>query len=187
MTKADKIKDQLFEGVLDGDDSSVIVLTKEALELGLPPGDILYDALIPALEEVGALFESGEFFVPEMLIGAKAMKGGLNLLRPLLAQSGAKPIGTYLLLTVKGDIHDIGKDLVRVMLEGSGFTVVDLGVNVEPATMIEAIKEHQPQVVGFSAFLTTTIPMFKTNIEAIEAAGLRDKVKIITAPRHRFD
>ena len=179
MTKADEIKDRLYDSVIDGDDDSVITLTKEGLDFGLPPGDILYDALIPALEEVGSLFESGEYFVPEMLVGAKAMKGGLNLLRPLLAQSGAKPIGTYLLLTVKGDIHDIGKDLVRVMLEGAGFTVVDLGVNVEPATMIEAIKEYQPQIVGFSAFLTTTMPMFKTNIEAIEAAGLRDQIKIM--------
>ena len=179
MTKADEIKDYLYDSVIDGDDGSVITLTQEALDFGLPPGDILYDALIPALEEVGSLFESGEYFVPEMLVGAKAMKGGLNLLRPLLAQSGAKPIGTYLLLTVKGDIHDIGKDLVRVMLEGAGFTVVDLGVNVEPSTMIEAIKEHQPQIVGFSAFLTTTMPMFKTNIEAIAAAGLRDQVKIM--------
>ncbi|MCP5098323.1 MAG: hypothetical protein GY943_22470, partial [Chloroflexi bacterium] len=179
MKKADEIKDRLYDSVIDGDDGSVLSLTQEGLDFGLPPGDILYDALIPALEEVGSLFESGEYFVPEMLIGAKAMKGGLNLLRPLLAQSGAKPIGTYLLLTVIGDIHDIGKDLVRVMLEGSGFTVVDLGVNVDPAIMIEAIKEHQPQIVGFSAFLTTTMPMFKTNIEAIEAAGLRDQVKVM--------
>ena len=179
MTNADAIKDELYDGVIDGDDASVVALTQEGLDIGLPAGDILYEALIPALEEVGRLFETGEYFVPEMLVGAKAMKGGLNLLRPLLAQSGAKPIGTYLLLTVKGDIHDIGKDLVRVMLEGAGFTVVDLGVNVEPATMIEAIKEHQPQIVGFSAFLTTTMPMFKTNIEALEAAGLRDQVKIM--------
>ena len=179
MTGADEIKDNLYDSVIDGDDANVITLTEEALEAGLPPADILYDALIPALEEVGALFESGEYFVPEMLVGAKAMKGGLNLLRPLLAQSGAKPVGTYLILTVKGDIHDIGKDLVRVMLEGAGFTIIDLGVNVEPSTMIEAIREHKPQIVGFSAFLTTTMPMFKTNIEAIEEAGLRDQVKIM--------
>ena len=130
MSQADEIKDQLFDSVIDGEDEEVIRLTQQGLELGMPAAELLYEALIPALEEVGALFETGEYFVPEMLVGAKAMKGGLNLLRPILAQSGAKPIGTYLILTVKGDIHDIGKDLVRVMLEGAGFTVVDLGVNV---------------------------------------------------------
>lgn len=123
--------------------------------------------------------ERGDYFVPEMLIGAKAMKAGLNLLRPLLAATGAKPVGTYLILTVKGDIHDIGKDLVRVMLEGAGFQVVDLGVNVAPETMIPAMHEHQPQIVGFSAFLTTTMPMFQTNNEALKAARLRDKVKVM--------
>ena len=179
MSQIDEIKDRLYDGVIDGEDEEVIELTQQGLELGISADEILYDALIPALEEVGALFETGEYFVPEMLVGAKAMKGGLNLLRPILAQSGAKPIGTYLILTVKGDIHDIGKDLVRVMLEGAGFTVIDLGVNVDPAEMIEAIKEHEPEVVGFSAFLTTTMPMFKTNIEAIQAAGLRDQVKIM--------
>ncbi len=179
MSQTDEIKDQLYDSVIDGEDEGVIKLTQQGLDLGIPAEEILYDALIPALEEVGALFETGEYFVPEMLVGAKAMKGGLNLLRPILAQSGAKPVGTYLLLTVKGDIHDIGKDLVRVMLEGAGFTVIDLGVNVDPAVMIEAIKEHKPEIVGFSAFLTTTMPMFKTNIEVIQAAGLRDQVKIM--------
>ena len=169
----EEIKDRLYDGVIDGEGAEVIELTQRALEIGLAAEEILYDALIPALEEVGSLFEQGEYFVPEMLVGAKAMKGGLNLLRPILAQSGAKPIGTYVILTVKGDIHDIGKDLVRVMLEGAGFKVVDLGVNVDPETMIAAIREHQPEIVGFSAFLTTTMPMFKTNIEALkEAAGL---------------
>lgn len=179
MFDPEEIKDQLYDGVIDGDDEVVIQLTQEALTGGLEAEEILYEALIPALEEVGALFERGEYFVPEMLVGAKAMKGGLNLLRPILAKSGAKPIGTYLILTVKGDIHDIGKDLVRVMLEGAGFKVVDLGVNVDPAQMIEAIKEHEPQIVGFSAFLTTTMPMFQTNIQALKEAGLRDQVKVM--------
>ncbi len=178
-TQWDEIKDELYDGVIDGDEPTVSKLTQGALDDGMPAEEVLYDALIPALEEVGSLFESGGYFVPEMLTGAKAMKAGLNLLRPILARTGAKPIGAYVLLTVKGDIHDIGKDLVRVMLEGSGFNVIDLGVNVSPETLIEAVKEHQPEIVGFSAFLTTTMPMFKTNIDALIEAGLRDKVKVM--------
>ena len=179
MSNPEEIKDQLYNDVIDGDTSAVVQGTHAALDAHLEPAEILYEALIPALTEVGALFESGQYFVPEMLISAKSMKAGLEILRPLLAAQGAKPVGTYLILTVKGDIHDIGKDLVRVMLEGAGFRVIDLGVNVPPEKMIEAIKEHQPEIVGFSAFLTTTMPMFKTNIEALKEAGLRDKVKIM--------
>ncbi|MFW6098159.1 MAG: cobalamin-dependent protein [Chloroflexota bacterium] len=179
MSNVEEIKDRLYDGVIDGQDDVVHDLVQEAVELGVPPEEVLYDALIPALEEVGSLFEKGEYFVPEMLVGAKAMKAGLGLLRPILARGGSKPIGTFLILTVKGDIHDIGKDLVRVMLEGAGFQVVDLGVNVDPQEMLKAIEEHKPQIVGFSAFLTTTMPMFKTNIEALEAAGVRDQVKVM--------
>lgn len=179
MLDSELIKDQLYDGVIDGDEAGVTALTHEALDAGLPADSVLYDALIPALQEVGALFERGEYFVPEMLTGAKAMKAGLNILRPILAQTGAKPVGTFVLLTVKGDIHDIGKDLVRVMLEGSGFKVVDLGVNVSPEMLIEAVREHKPEVLGFSAFLTTTMPMFKVNIDALKEAGLRDKVRIM--------
>lgn len=176
---SEEIKDILYDYVIDGDQDGVISFTEQGLTAGLAATEILYDALIPALEEVGRLFERGDYFVPEMLVAAKAMKSGLNLLRPILAQTGVKPIGTYLILTVQGDIHDIGKDLVRVMLEGAGLRVIDLGVNVKPETMIQAIHEHQPEIVGFSAFLTTTMPMFKKNIEALQAAGLRDQVKIM--------
>ncbi len=175
----DDLKDQLYDGVIDGNEPAVSRLTQDALGEGMPASEVLYDALIPALEEVGKLFERGEYFVPEMLTGAKAMKSGLSILRPILAQTGAKPIGTYVILTVKGDIHDIGKDLVRVMLEGSGFDVIDLGVNVSPETLIEAVRKYQPEIVGFSAFLTTTMPMFKTNIDALIEAGLRDQVKVM--------
>ncbi len=132
---------------------------------------MLYDALIPSLEEVGARFERGDYFVPEMLIAARAMQGALDILRPLLAETGAKPIGTYVMGTVKGDVHDIGKNLVNIMLEGAGFTVYDLGVNVAPEKFVEQINEHQPDIVGFSAFLTTTMPMFKANINALQKAG----------------
>ena len=140
---------------------------------------MLYDALIPSLEEVGARFERGDYFVPEMLIAARAMQGALDILRPLLAETGAKPIGTYVMGTVKGDVHDIGKNLVNIMLEGAGFTVYDLGVNVAPEKFVEKINEHQPDIVGFSAFLTTTMPMFKANINALQKAGIRDDVIVM--------
>jgi methanogenic corrinoid protein MtbC1 len=140
---------------------------------------LLFDALIPALQEVGRLFEIGEYFVPEMLIAAKAMSGAMKILQPLIAAGGAEPLGTFLMGTVKGDIHDIGKNLCNVMLEGAGFTVIDLGVNVDPEVFVEAIRQHNPDAVGMSAFLTTTMPMFKTTIQAITEAGLRDQVKIL--------
>ncbi len=122
------------------------------------------------------MFETGDYFVPEMLLSARAMKDAINILRPLIAETGAKPLCTFVMGTVKSDIHDIGKNLCNVMLEGAGFELVDLGVNVTPETFVEAIIEHQPDVVGMSAFLTTTMPMLKVNIDAIAEAGLRDKV-----------
>ena len=178
MTEEEIIKG-LYDDTLVGNAPSVKELTNKGLELGMDPSVILYDALIPSLEEVGARFERGDYFVPEMLIAARAMQGALDILRPLLAETGAKPIGTYVMGTVKGDVHDIGKNLVNIMLEGAGFTVIDLGVNVQPERFVQQIEEHDPDIVGFSAFLTTTMPMFKANINAIEKAGLRDRVKIM--------
>ncbi len=178
MTEEEIIKG-LYDDTLVGNAPSVKELTNKGLELGMDPSVILYDALIPSLEEVGARFERGDYFVPEMLIAARAMQGALDILRPLLAETGAKPIGTFVMGTVKGDVHDIGKNLVNIMLEGAGFTVIDLGVNVQPERFVQQIEEHDPDIVGFSAFLTTTMPMFKANINAIEKAGLRDRVKIM--------
>ena len=178
MSRQEEILDGLYDHTLDGEAEPVVELTNEALVLGMGPLTILFDALIPALEEVGRLFEAGEYFVPEMLVAARAMQGAMDILKPLIAESGAKPVGTFVMGTVKGDIHDIGKNLCNIMLEGAGFEVVDLGVNVPPEKFVEAIREHQPQAVGFSAFLTTTMVMFKPNIEAIKEAGLRDGVKI---------
>ena len=175
----EEILTQLYDRTLVGDKPAVVELTETGLATGLEPTAMLFDALIPALEEVGARFERGDFFVPEMLIAGRAMSGALEILRPLLADTGAETIGTFLMGTVKGDVHDIGKNLVDIMLEGAGFNVVDLGVQVAPDAFIEAIREHKPEVVGFSAFLTTTMPMFKVNIEAIEKAGLRDNVIIM--------
>ncbi len=179
MSRAEEILDGLYEHTLNGEAEPVVQLTNEGLAMGMDPMVLLFDAMIPALEEVGRLFEIGEYFVPEMLISARAMAGAMDILKPLIAQTGAKPIGTFVMGTVKGDIHDIGKNLCNIMLEGAGFQVIDLGVNVPPEKFVEAIKTHQPQAVGMSAFLTTTMPMFKTNIEAIAAAGLRGQVKIL--------
>jgi 5-methyltetrahydrofolate--homocysteine methyltransferase len=152
---------------------------EQGLEDDLEPERMLYDALIPSLEEVGARFERGDYFVPEMLIAARAMQGALDILRPLLAETGAKPVATFLMGTVKGDVHDIGKNLCNIMLEGAGFVVVDLGVNVAPEKFVAAIDEHKPDIVGFSAFLTTTMPMFKANINALQKAGIRDEVIVM--------
>ena len=152
---------QLYDGTLVGNGPAVLELTNAGLAMGLGPETLLYQALIPALEEVGARFERGDFFVPEMLIAGKAMAGALEILRPLLAETGAQTIGTIVMGTVKGDVHDIGKNLVNIMLEGAGFTVHDLGVNVAPETFVQQVEEHEPDIVGFSAFLTTTMPMFK--------------------------
>ena len=179
MSREEEILDALYNHTLDGEDEPVVELTNEALELGMDPLTILFDALIPSLEEVGRLFEEGEYFVPEMLVAANAMSGAMEILKPLIALTGAKPIGTFVMGTVKGDIHDIGKNLCNVMLEGAGFDVHDLGVNVPPDRFIEAIREFKPEAVGMSAFLTTTMPMCRVNIEAIKEAGLRDQVKIL--------
>jgi methylmalonyl-CoA mutase cobalamin-binding domain/chain len=170
---------ELYDKTLTGNGPAVLDLTRSGLAMGLGPETLLYQALIPALEEVGARFERGDFFVPEMLVAGKAMAGALDILRPLLAETGAETIGTVVMGTVKGDVHDIGKNLVNIMFEGAGFHVIDLGVQVAPETFVEAIREHKPDIVGFSAFLTTTMPMFKANINALAKSGLRDRVIVM--------
>jgi methylmalonyl-CoA mutase cobalamin-binding domain/chain len=175
----EEILQGLFDNTLIGNAPEVKDLVNTGLAQDMEPESMLYDALIPSLEEVGARFERGDFFVPEMLIAARAMQGALDILRPLLAETGAQQVGTYVMGTVKGDVHDIGKNLVNIMLEGAGFTVHDLGVNVPPEKFIEAINEFNPDVVGFSAFLTTTMPMFKANINALQKAGMRDDIIVM--------
>jgi len=175
----DDLLRQLYDFTLVGNGPEVLGLTRKGLELGLGPETLLYEALIPSLEEVGARFERGDFFVPEMLIAGKAMAGALEILRPLLAETGAQTIGKIVMGTVKGDVHDIGKNLVNIMFEGAGFEVIDLGVQVAPEKFLDAIREHEPDIVGFSAFLTTTMPMFKANINALEKAGMRDRVIVM--------
>jgi methylmalonyl-CoA mutase cobalamin-binding domain/chain len=175
----DEILQALYDETLVGNAPAVLELTNKGLHLGMGPETMLFDALIPSLEEVGARFERGDFFVPEMLIAGRAMAGSMEVLRPLLAETGAQTVGTFVMGTVKGDVHDIGKNLVNIMLEGAGFNVIDLGVQVAPEKFVEAIVEHKPDIVGFSAFLTTTMPMFKANINALQKAGLRDQVIVM--------
>src|SRR5512138_623247 len=146
----EEILQHLYDDTLVGKAPEVRENVERGLEDGLEPERMLYDALIPSLEEVGARFERGDYFVPEMLIAAKAMQGALDILRPLLAETGVKQVGTFLMGTVKGDVHDIGKNLCNIMLEGAGFTVVDLGVNTPPDKFVQAVQTHQPDIVGFS-------------------------------------
>ncbi len=172
-------KETIFQGILQGDMKAVQEATTAALAEGMPPEEILNEAMIPAMAEVGRLFEANEYYVPEMLIAARAMKAGLAILKPHLVTAGVEPKGRVVLGTVKGDLHDIGKNLVGIMIEGAGFEVIDLGVDVSPEQFVAAVREKKADVVGLSALLTTTMPSMRSTIEALEEAGLRDKVKVI--------
>jgi corrinoid protein of di/trimethylamine methyltransferase len=169
----------LYDAVLTGDAKAAKTITAEALAEGADPMSLVTGYMVPAMAEVGRRFESGDFFVPELLVAARAMKASLELIRPLLAASGAQPVGRVVLGTVQGDLHDIGKNLVGAMLEGGGYEVVDLGVNVPPSKFIAAIKEKKANIVAMSALLTTTMPAMKTAIDAIAGAGIRSQVKIL--------
>ena len=170
---------KIYDSVLNGEMDEVAAFVQAALDAPIDPGVILNEGMISAMQEVGRLFEEGEYFVPEMLIAARAMQDGLALLKPHLVQADVQSAGKVVLGTVKGDLHDIGKNLVAMMLEGAAFEIVDLGTDVSPDKFVEAVKAHQPAVVGLSALLTTTMPNMKTTIEALKAAGLRDRVKVI--------
>lgn len=169
---------EIYQGVLEGDMGHVEENVQAALDANVPPVDVLQKGLIAAMGEVGRLFEEGEYFVPEMLIAARAMKAGLTILQPKLVDSGVEPAGKVAVGTVKGDLHDIGKNLVAMMLEGAGFEIVDLGTDVAPEQFVEAVKGGV-DIVGLSALLTTTMPSMEATIKAIESAGLRDQVKVI--------
>jgi 5-methyltetrahydrofolate--homocysteine methyltransferase len=169
----------LYNSILDGDVAGTKDGVQVALDAGLEPSLILADGMIAAMKEVGRLFEEGDYFVPEMLIAARAMQAGMGLLKPHLLSSDVKSAGKVAIGTVKGDLHDIGKNLVALMLEGAGFEVKDLGVDVGPEKFIEAIVTDGVDIVAFSALLTTTMSNMEATIDAIQAAGLRDKVKII--------
>lgn len=169
----------LYEAVLNGNTKLAVETTKQALEVGTDPVVLVTQYMIPAMDEVGRRYECEDYFVPELLLSARAMKGSLELIRPLLVASGAQPRGRVVIGTVKGDLHDIGKNLVAAMLEGSGFEVIDLGADVSPERFIEAAKQHNADVVCLSALLTVTMPSMKKTVDAFEAAGLRDSVKIL--------
>jgi 5-methyltetrahydrofolate--homocysteine methyltransferase len=169
----------IYQAVLDGDAGGATENVAAALEAGVPASDILNKACIAAMTEVGRLFEEGEKFVPEMLISARAMNASVDLLKPHLTEDDVTTVGKAVLGTVKGDLHDIGKNLVRMMMEGTGFEVVDLGTDVPPDKFVAAVQEHSPQLVGMSALLTTTMPAMKDTIEALAEAGVRDRVKVI--------
>jgi 5-methyltetrahydrofolate--homocysteine methyltransferase len=170
---------QLYEAVVSGDAKTTRALTQQALAEGIDPLKLVNEHMVPAMDEVGRRFESNEYFVPELLISARAMKAALELIRPLLTARGDKPVGRVAIGTVKGDLHDIGKNLVGSLLEGGGFEVIDLGVNVSPEKFIATVKEQGANVIAMSALLTTTMPAMKSTIEALKQAGVRDQVKVL--------
>jgi len=173
------IYNQIKEKTIVGDRDRTVALIDEAIAAGKAPADIIQDGLIAGMTVVGEKFKLNEIYVPEMLIAARAMKAGLEKLRPLLVGSEVKTLATVVLGTVKGDLHDIGKNLVAIMLEGAGCKVIDIGVDVSADTFIEAIKAHQPEFVGISALLTTTMPTMRDTIAAFENAGLRKSIKVL--------
>ncbi|MDW8102297.1 MAG: corrinoid protein [Anaerolineae bacterium] len=173
------LMEELATALYNGEALKVAELTRRALEEGISPGEILNRGLISGMERVGRDFRDGILFVPEVLVAAHAMKAGLEILRPFLTETGASGLGTFVIGTVKGDLHDIGKNMVAMMMEGAGFKVVDLGVDTPPEKFVEAVRTHSPQILGMSALLTTTMVEMKRVIEALKEAGLRDKVKVM--------
>jgi 5-methyltetrahydrofolate--homocysteine methyltransferase len=170
--------EEIKAAILRGDAATVAQGVSENLEAGQDPGDILNRALVPPMVEVGELYERGEVYVPEMLVAAHAMKAGMEILRPELVKAGVEPLGKIALGTVQGDIHDIGKNLVGMMLEGAGFEVIDLGIDISADNFVEAARQGV-DILGMSGLLTTTIPAMPVVIEALKEAGVRDQVKIM--------
>jgi 5-methyltetrahydrofolate--homocysteine methyltransferase len=170
---------KLAQAVIEGDRESTPGLTQQALDEGLDPGVILNEGLMPGMAHVGEAFRSGDMFVPEVLLAARAMQASMDLLRPLLVETDAKMAGKIVIGTVKGDLHDIGKNLVAMMCEGAGFEVTDLGRDVDPSRFVEAVKEVSAEIVAMSALLTTTMRSMELTIKALQEAGLRDQIKIM--------
>jgi 5-methyltetrahydrofolate--homocysteine methyltransferase len=174
-----ELLEQISTAVIEGDLDEIQDLTDDALNEGLSAGEILDKGLLPGMDYVGVEFKAGNMFVPEVLRSAKTMQISMGMLKPLLAESGAQMVGKVLLGTVKGDLHDIGKNLVGMMCEGAGFEVKDIGKDVSPETFVEAVKEYEPDIVGMSALLTTTMRAMESTIKVLEEAGVRDKVRIM--------
>jgi corrinoid protein of di/trimethylamine methyltransferase len=169
----------LHDAILKGDAKTAKATTEAALAAGTDPMKLVQEYMMPAMAEVGRRFECNEYFVPELLLAGRAMKSTLELIRPLLAAGGVKPTARVVLGTVKGDLHDIGKNLVGAMLEGGGYEVIDLGVNVPPEQFVAAVKEKKPDIVAMSALLTTTMPAMKTTLDALQRASVRQQVKVL--------
>ncbi|MGH7969997.1 MAG: corrinoid protein [Limisphaerales bacterium] len=170
---------QLYDAVINGQAPAAHDLTQQALAEGVDPLRLVNEFMIPAMDEVGRRFDCSDYFVPELLLSARAMKGALDLVRPLLAARGDKPVGRIAIGTVKGDLHDIGKNLVGSLLEGAGLEVLDLGVNVPPERFVQTVLENKAEIVAISALLTTTMPGMRTTIEALRQAGVRHQVKVL--------
>ena len=179
MSEANVDATRLYDAILNGDADLAVQVTTEALAAGVDPQVLVNERMIPAMDEVGRRFENAEYFVPELLISARAMKGALELLRPLLTARGVEPLGRVVIGTVKGDLHDIGKGLVAAMLEGGGFEVFDLGVDVDPETFVAEARRNNADLIAVSALLTTTMTGMKAVIEATSEAGLGDRCKVI--------
>jgi corrinoid protein of di/trimethylamine methyltransferase len=170
---------QLYDAIVKGDAKTSHDVTRQALAEGVDPLTLVNEQMVPAMDEVGRRFECSDYFVPELLISARAMKAALEIIRPLLTARGDKPLARIAIGTVKGDLHDIGKNLVASLLEGGGFEVIDLGVNVTPEKFLQTVKEKNANIIAMSALLTTTMPAMKTTIEALKQAGVRDQVKVL--------
>jgi 5-methyltetrahydrofolate--homocysteine methyltransferase len=170
---------ELYDAILNGNAKIAVEATRKALESGVGALEIVNTEMVPAMDEVGRRYECEEYFVPELLLAARAMKGSLELLRPLLASTGAQPAGRVAIGTVKGDLHDIGKNIVAAMLEGAGFEVVDLGADVAADRFVDAVRSRNVNLVCLSALLTVTMPAMKTTIDALETAGVRGQVKVM--------
>jgi 5-methyltetrahydrofolate--homocysteine methyltransferase len=173
------ILSEMATAVIAGDMGEIVDMTEDALDDGLNAKEILDNGLMPGMDHVGVEFKAGNMFVPEVLRSARTMQASMDIIKPLLAESGAKMVGKILIGTVKGDMHDIGKNLAGMMCEGAGFEVVDLGKDVAPETFVEEVKKQQPDIVGMSALLTTTMRAMEQTIKALSEAGLRDQVKIM--------
>lgn len=175
----EKAYEQLSENVVDGNVSAVKALTQKTLDEGADPKEIINKGLLPGMSEVGELFKDGELFVPEVLVSAKAMNAGMDLLKPFLKEGDIKKTGTCVVATVKGDLHDIGLKLVSMMMESAGYEIINLGVDVDSETIVSAVKEHKPDIVGMAAMLTTTMVNMKDTVEALKENGLYDGLKVI--------
>jgi len=175
----EELFEKMAEVLIAGKMEEVKSLTQEALDKGAAARDVLDKGLLAGMDVVGQRFKAGDMFIPEVLLCARCMHGAMDILNPLLSEGDAAGVGTYLIGTVEGDLHDIGKNLVSMMLEGAGFQVVDLGTNITAQQFVDAVKEHQPDILGMSALLTTTMPRMEETIQALKEAGVRDQVKIM--------